>query len=322
MRHEAERPIWQRWPGQNFFLCDGRMMGGPTLGGFYFTFFMAAMTVALFNAWTAVYLWREVSPIIPLLCGYTAGMTLIALVRTTFSDPGIIPRTNREESGLLLPREPDDTMPEMRVVRVRGVTQQLKYCDTCCIYRPPRSSHCRVCDNCVEGFDHHCPWVSNCVGRRNYRFFILFVVHLQITLLLYFIFSIVQVVHMTRNDGGSIFDAFAKAPGTPLVLIICFFAFFTTIGLPCFHSNLLAEGITTNEYIKRTHPVGRSPYSKGSFTANLAALWFGPQLPSLLRLRRPLFDWHFLEVEPESEPSEASGEWARREPLVRNVVNV
>jgi len=46
------------------------------------------------------------------------------------------------------------------------------YCRTCKIHRPPKSTHCKICGNCVEGFDHHCGFLDTCIGRYNYVYFV------------------------------------------------------------------------------------------------------------------------------------------------------
>jgi palmitoyltransferase ZDHHC9/14/18 len=77
------------------------------------------------------------------------------------------------------------------LVNSSGYMLRNKLCRTCGIYRPPRCSHCPTCDNCVERFDHHCPWLGTCIGKRNYPYFISFV----LSLLFIIIFIISVVLH-------------------------------------------------------------------------------------------------------------------------------
>ncbi|MQM17969.1 hypothetical protein Taro_050951 [Colocasia esculenta] len=63
----------------------------------------------------------------------------------------------------------------------RGNGINLKYCDKCSSYKPPRSHHCRICRRCVMKMDHHCLWINNCVGYANYKPFTIFVLYASVS---------------------------------------------------------------------------------------------------------------------------------------------
>ena len=45
---------------------------------------------------------------------------------------------------------------------------QLKFCETCKIFKPPQTHHCKLCNACLRKMDHHCFWIGTCVGKLNY----------------------------------------------------------------------------------------------------------------------------------------------------------
>lgn len=59
-----------------------------------------------------------------------------------------------------------------------------KVCPECIVIQPKRARHCTVCRMCVFKYDHHCPWINNCIGARNIFLFYCFLVLLWANLVL------------------------------------------------------------------------------------------------------------------------------------------
>jgi palmitoyltransferase ZDHHC9/14/18 len=69
--------------------------------------------------------------------------------------------------GICLDREiPGHETPER--------ASQYRFCDRCKVWQPPDGVHCPECNVCIKGYDHHCVWMGTCIGKRNYRQFVLF----------------------------------------------------------------------------------------------------------------------------------------------------
>nr|XP_034969179.1 palmitoyltransferase ZDHHC9 isoform X2 [Zootoca vivipara] len=220
---------------------------------------------------------------------------MATLLRTSFSDPGVIPRALPDEAAFIEMEieatngtVPPGQRPPPRIknFQINNQIVKLKYCYTCKIFRPPRASHCSICDNCVERFDHHCPWVGNCVGKRNYRYFYLFILSLSLLTIYIFSFNIVYVALKSLKIG--FLNTLKETPGTVLEVLICFFTLWSVVGLTGFHTFLVALNQTTNEDIKGSW-TGKNrvqnPYSHGNIMKNCCEVLCGPLPPSVLDRR-------------------------------------
>ncbi|XP_064781617.1 palmitoyltransferase ZDHHC14-like isoform X2 [Oncorhynchus masou masou] len=296
-KKKTPRRKWQIFPGRNRFYCNGRVMMARQTGVFYLTLILIMVTSGLFFAFDCPFLASNLTPAIPVIGGVLFVFVLGMLFRASFSDPGVLPRATPDEAADL-ERQIDASNgpsgpgyrppPRIREVVINGQTVKLKYCFTCKIFRPPRASHCSLCDNCVERFDHHCPWVGNCVGKRNYRFFYLFI--LSLSFLTVFIFAFVITHVILRSNRTGFLSALKDSPASVLEVLVCFFSVWSIMGLSGFHTYLISSNQTTNEDIKGSWSTKRAkdnynPYSYGNILTNCCAALCGPLPPSLIDRR-------------------------------------
>eukprot|EP00403_Amphidinium_massartii_P006021 CAMPEP_0178375644 /NCGR_PEP_ID=MMETSP0689_2-20121128/2995_1 /TAXON_ID=160604 /ORGANISM="Amphidinium massartii, Strain CS-259" /LENGTH=245 /DNA_ID=CAMNT_0019995645 /DNA_START=332 /DNA_END=1069 /DNA_ORIENTATION=- len=150
-----------------------------------------------------------------------------------------------------------------------------RWCHTCEIVRPPRSSHCPECDNCVLRFDHHCPFVNNCVGQRNYPFFFSFTSSVCALALL----VLPSLAYFYVGIGGTVGSSSSSLSSTAalgyVVIVVCCLAgmaFIALGGLWLYHLFLISQGRTTKEHLKGL------PKMEGVETEPMLCAARGPQL--------------------------------------------
>jgi len=111
-------------------------------------------------------------------------LLFISHSRAVFSDPGIVPlpshpidfsdehqQTSKNKKGN---KNSSTSIPSGLMTNQTPPDEDWTICTRCEMYRPPRAHHCRICKRCIRRMDHHCPWINNCVGERNQKYFLQF----------------------------------------------------------------------------------------------------------------------------------------------------
>nr|CAD7392983.1 unnamed protein product [Timema cristinae]CAD7424475.1 unnamed protein product [Timema monikensis] len=156
-----------------------------------------------------------------------------------------------------------------------------RLCHSCRCLRPLRAKHCRICNRCVEYFDHHCPFIYNCVGLKNRMWFFLFVTSIAIncSFTIYFACYCIAVEGFHLLYGLGLVEA----------LVFCFLGWILT----CTSVLHACMNLTTNEmlnykrysYLRDKRGRYFNPFSRGPLLNLLEFFVCSPDYASDLELQ-------------------------------------
>eukprot|EP00298_Acanthocystis_sp_HF-20_P000595 c10823_g1_i1.p1 GENE.c10823_g1_i1~~c10823_g1_i1.p1 ORF type:complete len:288 (+),score=76.15 c10823_g1_i1:47-910(+) len=197
-------------------------------------------------------------------------LMIISFIQTCLIDPGVVPDWFQE---------PDFTSDRFRIIVVEKKSDGSKrFCTKCKFLKPDRTHHCRICGRCVLKMDHHCPWVNNCIGYFNYKYFFLLICYSFASLTCVYIFSLEKAMKLgfdSINDNILLFiQLFISG-------VLAFFLFTFVI----FHTGLIINNFTTIEFFEkkmRSRYLHENYYNVGVWKnltrvlGNFPLFWFLP----------------------------------------------
>lgn len=284
-------PHWKIFPGKYKFCCAGTVHFAKTWYGLLLVTVLAIVLITLHSYYDVQMLADKLTIIYPTVGFFLIVMTLVNFYMAAFTEPGFLPHGTASETSYLEKRDhitidlAGDYYPEPKgkVVQINKIPYELKFCRTCKVYRPPRASHCKKCNMCVDQFDHHCPWISNCVGKRNYQYFYLFV--LFGTLLnIYTISGAAYCISLRKKDSQN-----PDGNGGSIAIIVFSILYILFLGIMFITTCLKTlKNFTTYEEIKRKKTKTKkspNPFSLGSKLQNFMSIVFGPKAPSVVDMK-------------------------------------
>ncbi|KAI3358715.1 hypothetical protein L3Q82_015121 [Scortum barcoo] len=147
-----------------------------------------------------------------------AFLALASHAKAMCTDPGAVPKGNATKEFI----ESLQLKPGQVVYK----------CPKCCSIKPDRAHHCSVCKRCIKKMDHHCPWVNNCVGENNQKYFVLFTMYIALISFHALIMVAFHFVFCIEEDWTKCSN-FSPPATVILLILLCFegllFLIFTAV---------------------------------------------------------------------------------------------
>jgi len=222
-------------------------------------------------------------------------------IATAFTEPGIIPPRPADTASA------SEVKPSPVGSIVNGISIESKWCFACNVYTPPRGKHCQYCRCCIERFDHHCKFLSNCIGSRNHRNFVLLIANSFVMALFVLVVMLFRAVFHDWKDW--------------LLFLISVTTGVLTGYLVVYHGKLILKNSTSYETLKgfaiadeeellESSPLSRlsnaSPFSLGNWQTNLNAFMTSQVDPSKFRLTEKKSASRFPKAQLQGKPSSSS----------------
>lgn len=134
----------------------------PVVQIFYLLLFLTLFLVYYFSGINKYFPHKTISYNLVYVLYTIIFFSLYSFYLCSISDPGIIKKKN---ISFLKQKYPYDFL----------FNSEKTECKKCGFAKINRSKHCRICDKCIEKFDHHCIWINNCVGAKNMKYFLYFI---------------------------------------------------------------------------------------------------------------------------------------------------
>ena len=218
---------------------------------FYGNIFIIIVTTVMLYEYIALmlaklYFSSDSNKVVLILLHVLFFMIVWCFLQTVYTDPGEVPTFWGFRKG-----DP--------------ISRRKRYWLICNVFKPERWHHWSHWNRCILNMDHHWPWINNCIGFWNRKYFILLLFYVNLGMYSYIIyqgFEAFDVWHLLyrKFSGEKQEIIISRTIIVLLSMILGFLIWFLITTFFKFHLMLLFDNKTTIEWIANQHKPFRSIY--------------------------------------------------------------